>query len=248
MPTPDPHLDQLLRTAIEQTRLLRLRYRNKDRIVEPHDYGEHNGVIKLLTYQVGGSSSGPLPNWRWMETDLISDARTARPDLPRRPPDGLRQTSQMGQAVPQGQTGRQRAEVAAPPQIRTLAERTRFCPRRTHGPVYSPQRSLVEPLASEFRKISAQGFLSHVAPPKPEHMAMAKAMGRDWLGESHAAMRALEIAVGTHHGALRRPFLNAVEELLNDLRLKRSVVASPTLAQGIDLACSVLIFPITATE
>jgi hypothetical protein len=71
---PDPHLDQLLRTAIEQTRLLRLRYRNKDRIVEPHDYGEHNGTIKVLTYQVGGSSSGPLPSRRWMETDLISDA------------------------------------------------------------------------------------------------------------------------------------------------------------------------------
>jgi len=72
LPVPDPNLDQLLRTAIEQTRLLRLRYRGKDRIVEPHDYGQHNGVIKLLTYQVGGV--GTLPNWRWMETDLISDA------------------------------------------------------------------------------------------------------------------------------------------------------------------------------
>jgi superfamily II DNA/RNA helicase len=107
--------------------------------------------------------------------------------------------------------------------------------------VYSPQRSLVEPLASEFRKMSGQGFLSHIAPPKPEHMAKAKAIGREWLGESHAAMRALEIGVGTHHGALPRPFLNAIEELLNDRRLA-VVVASPTLAQGIDLACSVLIF------
>src|ERR1700684_4517155 len=75
MPTSDPPLDQLLRTAIEQTRLLRLRYRNNDRIVEPHDYGRHNGVIKLLTWQIGGSSSGPLPNWRWMEIDQISDAQ-----------------------------------------------------------------------------------------------------------------------------------------------------------------------------
>jgi hypothetical protein len=69
LPTPDPQLDQLLRTAIEQTRLLRLRYRNRDRIVEPHDYGEHNGVIKLLTWQIAGSSCSPLPNWRWKETD-----------------------------------------------------------------------------------------------------------------------------------------------------------------------------------
>jgi len=74
MPLPDPKLDQLLRTAIEQTRLLRLRYQNSDRIVEPHDYGVQKGVIKLLTRQVRGSSSGPLPGWRWMETDQISDA------------------------------------------------------------------------------------------------------------------------------------------------------------------------------
>jgi len=36
--------------------------------------GEHNGIVKLLTYQIGGSSAGPLPNWRWMEADLISGA------------------------------------------------------------------------------------------------------------------------------------------------------------------------------
>jgi len=71
----DLPLDQLLRTAIEQTRMLRLHYRNRDRIVEPHDYGKHNGTNKLLAYQVAGSSSGPLPNWRWMETDLISDVQ-----------------------------------------------------------------------------------------------------------------------------------------------------------------------------
>lgn len=75
MPTPDSKLDQLLRTAIEQTRLLQLRYRNKNRIIEPHDYGQHNGIIKRLTWEIGGSSSCPLPNWRWMETGQISDAQ-----------------------------------------------------------------------------------------------------------------------------------------------------------------------------
>ena len=42
-------------------------------IVEPHDYGIHKGLIKLFGYQVGGSSSQKLPNWRWAEQDLISD-------------------------------------------------------------------------------------------------------------------------------------------------------------------------------
>jgi hypothetical protein len=66
-------VDELLRAAIEQKRLIQLIYKEKPRIVEPHDYGVHNGSVKLLGYQVGGVSSGPLPNWRWMEVNLISD-------------------------------------------------------------------------------------------------------------------------------------------------------------------------------
>lgn len=72
-PNPGATVDELLRVAIEHRRLIHLRYRNKERIVEPHDYGMHNGVVKLFGYQVGGASSSPLPNWRWMETALISD-------------------------------------------------------------------------------------------------------------------------------------------------------------------------------
>jgi 5-formyltetrahydrofolate cyclo-ligase len=68
-------LDELIRTAIEHRRLIRFRYHDKDRIVEPHDYGVQNGSIKLLGYQVGGSSRGRLPNWRWWETAMISDLR-----------------------------------------------------------------------------------------------------------------------------------------------------------------------------
>ena len=65
--TPAQNLDGMLRTAIANRRLLRLHYQGRERIVEPHDYGRHNGVIKLLAWQVGGASSGPLPNWRWMD-------------------------------------------------------------------------------------------------------------------------------------------------------------------------------------
>jgi hypothetical protein len=70
-----PNVDELLRTAIDQKLLIRLVYKDKARIVEPHDYGVHKGSVKLLGYQVGGSSNGPLPNWRWMEVNLISEVR-----------------------------------------------------------------------------------------------------------------------------------------------------------------------------
>jgi hypothetical protein len=66
-------VNPLLRKAIEEKRLIRLRYKDRERIVEPHDYGIHNGLAKVLGYQVAGSSSHKLPSWRWMEEDLMLD-------------------------------------------------------------------------------------------------------------------------------------------------------------------------------
>ena len=72
-PEVDPNINPVIWTAIEQKRLLRFHYKNRERIVEPHDYGIHKGLIKLFGYQVAGSSSQKLPNWRWTEKDPISD-------------------------------------------------------------------------------------------------------------------------------------------------------------------------------
>jgi hypothetical protein len=72
-PETKPNVNPLIWAAIEQKRLLRFRYKNRERIVEPHDYGIHKGIVKLFGYQVGGSSSQKLPNWRWAEQNLISD-------------------------------------------------------------------------------------------------------------------------------------------------------------------------------
>jgi hypothetical protein len=51
-PEVDLNINPLIWTAIEQKRLLRFRYKNRERIVEPHDYGIHKGLIKLFGYQV----------------------------------------------------------------------------------------------------------------------------------------------------------------------------------------------------
>ena len=73
MEAPAPRIDELLRKAIEQRRVIRFNYRDKPRIVEPHDYGVHRGSVKLFGYRVGGASSEPLPNWRWAQVNSISD-------------------------------------------------------------------------------------------------------------------------------------------------------------------------------
>ena len=62
-------------TAIEHRRMMRLGYHQKDRILEPHDHGILNGSVQLLAYQVGGSSSRPLPNWILMRVDEMYDIR-----------------------------------------------------------------------------------------------------------------------------------------------------------------------------
>ncbi len=72
-PGPEPNINPLLWKAIDEARLVRLFYRNRERILEPHDYGIHKGVPKLLGYQIAGSSRHKLPDWRWMEENLISD-------------------------------------------------------------------------------------------------------------------------------------------------------------------------------
>src|SRR5260370_42569017 len=63
----------LLWKAIEDRRMIRLLYHRRNRILEPHDHGILNGSVQLLAYQVGGSSSRPLPNWILVNANEITD-------------------------------------------------------------------------------------------------------------------------------------------------------------------------------
>jgi hypothetical protein len=67
----------LLWRAIEDRRMIRLLYHRRNRILEPHDHGILNGSIQLLAYQVGGSSSRPLPNWILMKAIEIAELAQA---------------------------------------------------------------------------------------------------------------------------------------------------------------------------
>jgi hypothetical protein len=107
--------------------------------------------------------------------------------------------------------------------------------------VYCPVRKQTESTAKAFLQAAKQKYLDHVHPLAPSDFEVAGAIGREWLGESHCAYTALKAGIGIHHGALPRPFLSAIERLLAQRKLS-VVIASPTLAQGLDLSCSVLVF------
>ena len=84
---------QLIEQAIRGKSVLEFTYSNHRRVVEPHVLGIKEGVIQVLGYQIGGSSSsgGPLPEWRRFDLAKMSGvAITTTAFAGRRPfPSGL---------------------------------------------------------------------------------------------------------------------------------------------------------------
>jgi hypothetical protein len=62
-------LDQQLRFAIANKRLIQFTYQGAKRIAEPHDYGLRDGVAKTLVYQrrKGNRRDVGARGWRWLE-------------------------------------------------------------------------------------------------------------------------------------------------------------------------------------
>ena len=69
----DQELDKLLHTAIKTKHLLRFKYKDNERIAEPHDYGVQNGIVRLSCWQVGGRSSSRIPGWRMVDVDGMQE-------------------------------------------------------------------------------------------------------------------------------------------------------------------------------
>lgn len=80
-------VDRRVRQAIEDRRLLKLSLYGKVRILEPHDYGIRRGERQLLGYQIAGdSSSGGLPDWRWIRLAYAEDVEILEATFPGRRP------------------------------------------------------------------------------------------------------------------------------------------------------------------
>jgi hypothetical protein len=55
---PLDSLDERIRRAIAEKRLLEIRYKRAVRLAEPHDYGVIDGTERLLIFQLHGPDSG----------------------------------------------------------------------------------------------------------------------------------------------------------------------------------------------
>jgi hypothetical protein len=123
----------------------------------------------------------------------------------------------------------------------TLAAAWRFSAQGKRALIFCTQRDNVEGYAETVVDLHTRGYLSSllddVAP-----VERALAVGREWLGPNHPAVQCLPIGVAIHHGRLPAPFLREVEALLA-AGILRVTVASPTLAQGLNLNAAVLLIP-----
>ena len=106
--------------------------------------------------------------------------------------------------------------------------------------IFCPQRNSVEPYAREILDLRRQGFIDSVLPSEVD-LDEALAVGAEWFGASHPILECLRLGVAIHHGALPGPFRREVERLLHRGVIKVTV-ASPTLAQGLNLSASVVLF------
>lgn len=140
---------------------------------------------------------------------------------------------------PQG--SRRRKAFPADKNELTLAAAWRFVEQQKDVLVYCALRKSVEALGSLILECIRHKVLTSLGTPtQPVKDAMA--VGAEWLGADHPAVACLEHGVALHHGGLPRPFLNEVERLLRAGGC-RLTVASPTLAQGLNLSASVLLVP-----
>ncbi|MEN3971684.1 hypothetical protein WJS89_03280 [Sphingomicrobium sp. XHP0235] len=107
--------------------------------------------------------------------------------------------------------------------------------------IFSTQANWVESYGKQVVDLCKRGYLKSLVEDE-DAIARALEVGKEWLGEDHPAVGSLKAGVAIHHGRLPSPFLRELEVLLSEGVL-RVIVASPTLAQGLNLNAAVLLVP-----
>ncbi len=106
--------------------------------------------------------------------------------------------------------------------------------------VFCPQKNSVFSLARKIVDLHGRGFLNPLLEGGDDSLAVALAVGEEWLGRDHPLLLCLKLGVAVHHGSLPTPYRREIERLLRTGNLKVTV-SSPTLAQGLNLSATALI-------
>ncbi len=107
--------------------------------------------------------------------------------------------------------------------------------------IFCPLRKSVEPFAKLIVQLHRQDLLPSLLDAELDALDNALTIGVEWFASDHPLLICLKLGIAVHHGALPTPYRREVERLLRDGILKVTI-SSPTLAQGLNLTASALIF------
>jgi replicative superfamily II helicase len=107
--------------------------------------------------------------------------------------------------------------------------------------IYCPERRSVNAVAKRLIETHKQGFLDSLPDFDVSAVDKAIALGKEWLGKDHPVVRCLSLGVAIHHAGLPRPFLREIDILIREKHIP-IIVASPTLARGLNISASCVLF------
>ena len=107
--------------------------------------------------------------------------------------------------------------------------------------IFCPMKSSVNAYAKVIVDLHNRGALPNVFEGDAIQLKTALTIGEEWFGSNHPILACLRIGVAIHHGSLPTPYRKEIEKLLQ-LGVLKITISSPTLAQGLNLSASSLIF------
>ncbi|MBB5640990.1 DEAD/DEAH box helicase [Cryobacterium roopkundense] len=107
--------------------------------------------------------------------------------------------------------------------------------------IYSPQKNWVVSLAKKVVELIGLGLLTDFSPQLTDKYRNAVTAGEELFGAQHPVVQCLRRGVAVHHGSLPAAFRSQIEELLREGAI-RMTISSPTLAQGVNLSATSLVF------
>lgn len=107
--------------------------------------------------------------------------------------------------------------------------------------IYCPEKRSVNAVAKRLLKAQSENFLMPLSGFELVSVEKACSAGKEWLGKDHLALKCLELGVALHHGGLPKPYVKEIDTLIAAKQI-RIIIASPTLARGLNISASCVLF------
>jgi hypothetical protein len=108
--------------------------------------------------------------------------------------------------------------------------------------LYCPLKASVKADARELIALVSKGYLrAPLFDSRTFFSAAEIGILKEWLGHNHPVTKCLRLGIAIHHGDLPQAVLTIVERMIHE-RASRVIIASPSIAQGINVSASTVIF------